>query len=68
MKISKARLKQIIMEEIKKFMIVEQEDKEAEENKEEAVEDLIDKSKTKTNPEDEASALRAAADVAATKK
>ena len=68
MKISKARLKQIIMEEIKKFMIVEQDEElDSTEGKEEAVEDLINKSKGKSQQE-EAEALSAAAEIAATKK
>ena len=68
MQISKVRLKQIIMEEIQKFMVVEQEDPEAEKKKEDVVKDLIDQSGNETDPEEEASALRAAADVAASKK
>ena len=68
MKITKARLKQIIMEEIKKFMIVEQDEElDSTEGKEEAVEDLINKSKGKS-PQEEAEALSAAAEIAATKK
>ena len=68
MEITKARLKQIIMEEIQNFIVAEQDEElDSTEGKEEAVEDLIDKSKGKS-PKEEAEALSAAAEIAATKK
>ena len=65
MEISKARLKQIIMEEIQKFMVVEQNDEEATED---VVDDMIDDAKNKTSLEDKKAALEAAAEVADTEE
>ncbi len=65
MQITKARLKQIIMEEIQKFVVVEQDDEEA---KEGVVDDMIDDAKNKTSLEDKKAALEAAAEVADTEE
>ena len=62
MEITKARLKQIIMEEIQKFMVVEEDSEEEMEAKEEAAEETIEDAENK-NPEEKAAALRAAADI-----
>jgi|5B_taG_2_1085324.scaffolds.fasta_scaffold36788_2 hypothetical protein len=65
MQITKARLKQIIMEEIQNFIVVEQDDEEA---KEGVVDDMIDDAKNKTSLEDKKAALEAAAEVADTEE
>jgi hypothetical protein len=61
MKITKARLKQIIMEEIKNFIVTEQED---EAKTGEVVNDMIDDAKKETDLEKKKAALEAAAEVA----
>mgnify|MGYP001309802697 FL=1 len=61
MKITKARLKQIIMEEIKNFIVTEQEDEAA---TGEVVNDMIDDARKETDLEKKKAALEAAAEVA----
>jgi hypothetical protein len=61
MKITKARLKQIIMEEIQNFIVTEQEDEAA---TGEVVNDMIDDAKKETDLEKKKAALQAAAEVA----
>ena len=61
MKITKARLKQIIMEEIKNFIVTEQEDAA---KTGEVVNDMIDDAKKETDLEKKKAALEAAAEVA----
>ena len=61
MKITKARLKQIIMEEIKNFIVTEQED---EAKTGEVVNDMIDDARKETDLEKKKAALEAAAEVA----
>ena len=61
MKITKARLKQIIMEEIKNFIVTEQEDEAA---TGEVVNDMIDDARKETDLEKKKAALDAAAEVA----
>tara|TARA_B100000287_G_scaffold344319_1_gene331475 strand:+ start:517 stop:717 length:201 start_codon:yes stop_codon:yes gene_type:complete len=61
MKITKARLKQIIMEEIKNFIVTEQEDAA---KTGEVVNDMIDDARKETDLEKKKAALEAAAEVA----
>ena len=61
MKITKARLKQIILEEIKNFIVTEQEDEAA---TGEVVNDMIDDARKETDLEKKKAALEAAAEVA----
>jgi hypothetical protein len=65
MEITKARLKQIIMEEIQKFIVVEQDDEEATED---VVNDMIDAAKNEPDLEKKKAALDAAAEVADTEE
>ncbi len=65
MEITKARLKQIIMEEIQKFIVVEQNDEEATED---VVNDMIDAAKNEPDLEKKKAALDAAAEVADTEE
>ena len=65
MEITKARLKQIIMEEIQKFIVVEQDDEEATEY---VVNDMIDAAKNEPDLEKKKAALDAAAEVADTEE
>ena len=67
MEITKARLKQIIMEEIQKFIVVEQDDElDSKEAKEAAAEAAAKKAETETDPDAKAAALRTAADILTT--
>ena len=63
MEITKARLKQIIMEEIQKFMVVEDDDPEAEQAKEEAALAAAEEAEKETDPKAKAEKYRAAADI-----
>ena len=65
MEITKARLKRIIMEEIQKFIVVEQDDEEATED---VVNDMIDAAKNEPDLEKKKAALDAAAEVADTEE
>lgn len=63
MEITKARLKQIIMEEIQKFMVVEQDDEATEEEEEAAGDTLEDAAKeAETDPEKAAALAKQAVD------
>lgn len=63
MEISKARLKQIIMEEIQKFMVVEAEDPAVEQAKDEAADAAAKEAEKETDPKAKAEKYRAAADI-----
>ena len=63
MQISKARLKQIIMEEIQKFMVVEADDPEVEKAKDEAADAAAEEAENETDPKAKAEKYRAAADI-----
>ena len=67
MQITKARLKQIIMEEIQKFAVVEQDEElDSKEAKEAAAEAAAKEAETKTDPEEKKAAYQAAADILTT--